>query len=71
MAHTEGNILEIQLNNEKKRKINFKGSVAGLLRKLAIRREEVVVKVNGSIAPDDMAISGNDKVEVIRVVFGG
>ncbi|MEK6978713.1 MAG: MoaD/ThiS family protein [Candidatus Micrarchaeota archaeon] len=59
------------LNNEKKRKIKFSGNVTALLRKLALRREEVVIKVNGKIVPDDSTISNKDTVKIIKVIFGG
>ncbi|MFA6531166.1 MAG: MoaD/ThiS family protein [Candidatus Micrarchaeia archaeon] len=63
--------MELQINNQKKKKIRFLGDVSALLLKLKMRREEVVVKVNGKIVPDDFKIGNNDKVEVIQVVFGG
>jgi sulfur carrier protein ThiS len=34
-------------------------------------REEVVVKVNGRLAPETRVLSAKDRVEVIKVVFGG
>jgi sulfur carrier protein ThiS len=47
------------------------GQIALLLRKLKLRREEVVVKLNGKLAPETACIGENDRVEIIRVVFGG
>jgi len=49
----------------------FDGTIAELLRELDVLREEVVVKLNGEIAPDTAPIGPRDKVEVIKVVFGG
>lgn len=50
---------------------HHKGRIALLLRKLKLRREEVVVKLNGQLAPETASIEENDRVEIIRVVFGG
>jgi sulfur carrier protein ThiS len=47
------------------------GSVEKLLKSLKIRREEVIVKVNGKTTPETIDLSTNDEVEIIRVVFGG
>lgn len=51
--------------------IGFSGTAAALLRKLRVRREEVVIRINGKLAPETKKIEKNDKVEVIKVVFGG
>ncbi|HIH22301.1 TPA: MoaD/ThiS family protein [Candidatus Micrarchaeota archaeon] len=59
------------LNNMKKKKMSFSGSITSLLGKLHLRREEVVIKVNGKIVPDDSRISGSETVEIIKVIFGG
>lgn len=48
-----------------------KGKISDLLKRLGLAREEVLVKVNGKLAPEDAEISGKDKVEIIKVVFGG
>jgi len=58
------------INNDKKN-IEFDGTVDQLLKQLNIRREEVVVKINGKLAPETTNVNGNDSVEVIKVVFGG
>ena len=62
--------MELILNNEKK-DMEFKGSAIDLLKQLKLRREEVVIKVNGKLAPETTMLDGKDKVEVIQVVFGG
>ncbi len=53
------------------RKVRFSGDVAGLLRSMKMMREEVVVKVNGRLVPETRGLAASDRVEVIRVVFGG
>lgn len=62
--------MELLLDNEK-RNMRFKGTVAELLRRLKCMREEVVVKVNGRLAPETRILSGKERVEIIKVVFGG
>jgi len=62
--------MELVFDNMKKR-MRFCGDVASLLKKLGVMREEVVVKVNGHLAPETRQIAASDKVEVIKVVFGG
>jgi sulfur carrier protein ThiS len=62
--------MELVFDNRKSR-MEFDGTVSGLLKDLKVMREEVVVKVNGRLAPDTRAIKSSDKVEVIKVVFGG
>lgn len=49
----------------------FNGTISKLLQELDVMREEVVVKLNGDIAPDTAMIKPQDRVEVIKVVFGG
>lgn len=51
--------------------VNHKGSIAKLLKKLNIRREEVVIKVNDNLAPETAEVSEKDRIEIIRVIFGG
>lgn len=62
--------MEIIFDNIRK-DMEFSGDVSALLRRLGVMREEVVVKVNGRLAPETRALSSPDRVEVIRVVFGG
>ena len=62
--------MDILISNERKR-IDFEGDVSSLLRSLKVMREEVVVKVNGKLAPETKMITKKDKVEIIKVVFGG
>jgi thiamine biosynthesis protein ThiS len=51
--------------------IDHKGTISSLLKKLNIRSEEVAIKVNGQIAPETTKINADDKIEIIRVIFGG
>lgn len=70
VTNITGFLMDVRLNNEKK-KMQFNGTVQSLLRKLKLRREEVLVKVNGKLVPDDVELGPKDKVEIIQVVFGG
>lgn len=63
--------MRIILNREKTRANFKKGKILGLLSELKLSREEVLVKVNGKLAPEDAEISQKDRVEIIKVVFGG
>lgn len=51
--------------------IDFEGPVSGLLKELKVMREEVVIKVNGRLAPETAIVKKTDRVEIIKVVFGG
>ncbi|MBI4399230.1 sulfur carrier protein ThiS [Candidatus Micrarchaeota archaeon] len=51
--------------------LEFNGTVLNLLRKLKISSEIVVVKRNGQIIPENETVADNDKVEIMRVIFGG
>ncbi len=62
--------MDIILNN-KKQQLAFSGTAQELLKKLNVRREEVVIKVNGRLAPETTELTDADSVEVIKVVFGG
>lgn len=65
-----GERIDLKLDNKNK-KVNFNGTLMGLLKKLGVMREEVVVKVNGKLVPETTRLKKTDKVEVIKVVFGG
>ncbi len=62
--------MKVTIDNKTK-SIKFSGTVNDLLRKEKIRREEVVVKVNGKLAPETTKVSNKDKLEIITVIFGG
>jgi sulfur carrier protein ThiS len=51
--------------------MEFSGKISDLLRELKVMREEVVIKVNGKLAPETREIEPSDKVEIIKVIFGG
>jgi sulfur carrier protein ThiS len=48
--------------------MKFKGKITELLKKIGANREEVVVKVNGKVAPEICELEGDEEVEIIRVV---
>jgi sulfur carrier protein ThiS len=54
-----------------RKSLRHSGDISALLKKLRVRREEVVVKLNGRLAPETSEVRAGDKVEVIKVVFGG
>jgi thiamine biosynthesis protein ThiS len=62
--------MELIFDNQEK-EIDFSGTVDELLKELKVMREEVVIKVNGKITPETESVGKNDKVEIIKVVFGG
>jgi len=62
--------MQLVLDNKRK-EMEFKGTVQDLLKELKVRREEVVIKVNGSLTPETKEIGPDDRVEIIQVVFGG
>jgi len=62
--------MELIVDGGKKR-MRHSGSVNSLLKKLGVMREEVIVKVNGKLAPETAEVGAKDRVEVIKVVFGG
>lgn len=46
-------------------------TIAGLLARLSLSPQEALVKVDGKIRPEGHPIGSKNKIEVIRVVFGG
>jgi thiamine biosynthesis protein ThiS len=70
IRYTSGVWVELVLDNEG-REMEFSGTLAELLKELKVMREEVVVRVNGKLAPETRKIKPRDRIEVIRVVFGG
>ena len=63
-------MVELIFDNEQQN-LQFNGTLADLLKEMKVMREEVVVKVNGKLAPETRKIKADDKVEIIKVVFGG
>ena len=62
--------MELIFDNQRK-EMEFDGTLMTLLRDLKVMREEVVIKVNGKLVPETSRIKPKDKVEIIKVVFGG
>ncbi|MEK6982007.1 MAG: MoaD/ThiS family protein [Candidatus Micrarchaeota archaeon] len=62
--------MQLIINNDKKQ-LEFTGEIQKLLKQEKIRREEVVIKVNGKLAPETTIVGDKDTVEIIKVVFGG
>lgn len=46
-------------------------TVEALLQQLKINQSSVIVVMNEQIIPEDTAISNEDELQIIRVVFGG
>jgi sulfur carrier protein ThiS len=71
----DNKIKKISLAGDKDSKTKTTGAaetdVSLLLKKLGISQEEAIVKINSKLAPETTKIRPSDKVEVIRVVFGG
>ena len=57
--------------DNKSKSVKFKGMIKDFLQKERIRREEVIIKVNGKLVPETTKVSDKDTVEIITVVFGG
>lgn len=53
------------------REVKGAATVGGLIAALKLNNEEVLVKVNGKLAPNGMKLSQKDEVKVMRVIFGG
>lgn len=62
--------MELVFDNEES-EMDFSGTVQELLKELDVMREEVVIKVNGKITPETESVGQGDRVEIIKVVFGG
>lgn len=54
------------------RKTAAKGATVGeLITNLGLNSEEVLVKVNGKLSANGAKVSAEDKVKIMRVIFGG
>ncbi|MFH2106429.1 MAG: MoaD/ThiS family protein [Candidatus Micrarchaeota archaeon] len=62
--------MKLSIDNKTK-SVKFSGTVSNILKKEKIRREEVIIKVNGKLVPETAKVTDRDKVEIITVVFGG
>ncbi len=63
--------MELTLDGRKMTLKKMPATVAELITALGANQEEVLVKVNGRLAPNGAKISPKDKVKVMRVIFGG
>ncbi|MEM2174293.1 MAG: MoaD/ThiS family protein [Candidatus Micrarchaeia archaeon] len=61
----------VKIFGKERKKINFSGKVIDLLKKFGINKEIVVVFRNGKIVTEMDELKNKDKVEIVRVVFGG
>ncbi|AJF61426.1 hypothetical protein QT06_C0001G0586 [archaeon GW2011_AR15] len=52
-------------------KIEFTGDVKGLLEKLKINPETVIVVRDDELLTDDVVLKNNDKIKVLSVISGG
>lgn len=62
--------VEIEKTKEFK-ELEFRGTIAKLLKELNINPEEVIVSVNGSLATLDSEVENKDEVRVLSVISGG
>ena len=56
---------------QKKKEMNFKGSVLKLLQNLKINPETVIVTANGTLVTEEDKLKDSDDVEILQVVSGG
>jgi sulfur carrier protein ThiS len=63
-------MMEILLDGRKVKAAKAQ-DVRQLLARLSLNSEEVLVKVNGKLAPDSLKIVPKDEVKIMRVIFGG
>ncbi|MEM4267305.1 MAG: MoaD/ThiS family protein [Candidatus Woesearchaeota archaeon] len=57
--------------DRKKLNISYSGTVIGLLQKLNINSETVIVVKNGGLVNEDEIIKDSDEIEILQVVSGG
>ena len=46
-------------------------TIEQVLLELGINPIEVIVSVNGRLVPEDVIVSGNDEIRIIKVAHGG
>ncbi len=63
--------IEIQSSKPETRKIEFKGSVLELLKKLNINPETVLVTKNNELVNHEEKLEDKDSVKILSVVSGG
>ncbi len=65
-------MVKIYLERENKTKeIEFEGKLKKLLKKLKIKREEVIIIRNNKVITDNTKIKQEDKLEFLSVLSGG
>jgi len=62
--------MKLKIDNQEE-ECDFSGTVASLVMSKGLLLEEVIVRVNGSIAPETKVVGPQDRVEILKVVFGG
>ena len=64
--------VKVLLRNPR-RELEFEGpiTIVGLLQKLGLQREEVIVIRSGELVPGDATLSDSDDVEIRAVISGG
>lgn len=64
--------MDIIIERERKTlKIRFEGTVKGLLAKLNLDKETVVVVRNGSIVTEKDKVKDSDSIKILSVISGG
>jgi sulfur carrier protein ThiS len=64
-------VIVLSEGRPKKVKMGKGFTVADVLRSAGINPQEVLVKVKGTIVPDDLKVRDGQKLETLRVVSGG
>ncbi len=64
-------MLSIRLDGRPKKVKGTAATITELLALLSLSPQEALVRVDGKIRPEAFPLGGKNKIEVIRVVFGG
>ncbi len=56
---------------DKETEIEFKGSIAEILKKLNVNSEEIIIVKNGEVVTEEEQATNEDKIEFLSVVSGG
>lgn len=64
--------MKVFIEKERKQKtVSFSGNVKGLLVKLRVNPENVIVVKNGEIVQEDEILEDNDEIKLLSVISGG
>ncbi len=63
-------MVRVLIDGENK-ELQFQGTIEELIKKLDYSIEEVLVKKNGELVPETETVNDKDKIEIIKVIFGG